>query len=167
MNWPRAKAGEVLSDVKSGDWGAAEPNAGSVAVRVIRGTDFLRVASMRLTEVPLRYMRTGQLESRRLRPGDLLIEMSGGSEKQATGRALLVTESLLDTRDYPVAYGNFVKRVRPRESLVPEFAWLQWQHLYQRGRTRIYERRTTGIRNFKLDAFLENEDFAIPPVEEQ
>jgi type I restriction enzyme S subunit len=45
--------------------------------------------------------------------------------------------------------------------------WLQWQHLYQRGRTRIYERRTTGIRNFKLDAFLEHEDFVIPPIEEQ
>lgn len=167
MNWPKAKAGEVLSDVKSGEWGAADPNADTVPVRVVRGTDFLQAAAGRLTGVPIRYVRTGRYESRRLQPGDLLIEMSGGSENQATGRALLVTESLIAAADYPISYSNFVKRVRPPESLDPEFVWLQWQHLYQRGRTRIYERRTTGIRNFKLDAFLENEDFVIPPVEEQ
>ena len=165
--WTTAKAIDVLSDMKRGDWGLSERQAGAVAVRVIRGTDFPQAAANHLSGAPIRNLTMGRYESRRLRCGDLLIEMSGGSEKQATGRALLVTESLLASADYPVGYSNFVMRIRPPDTVDPEFVWLQWQYLYHRGRTRIYERRTTGIRNFKLDAFLDNEELVIPPLPEQ
>jgi len=93
--------------------------------------------------------------------------MSGGSEAQATGRALLVDNGLLAAATHSLSFSNFVKRVRFEDMIEPGFAWLQWLHLYGLGRTRTYERRTTGIRNFKLDAFLASEKFLLPPIGEQ
>jgi type I restriction enzyme, S subunit len=70
--------------------------------------------------------------------------------------------------ELPVTFSNFVKRLRLDTSrLDPQFAAYFWASLYRQGRTRPYEKRTTGIRNFKLADFLKNEQLLIPPLEEQ
>jgi type I restriction enzyme S subunit len=49
----------------------------------------------------------------------------------------------------------------------PSFFHWFWEYLYCLGRTRIYEKRTTGIRNFKYRDFLANEVIPLPPLPEQ
>ncbi|HJQ94765.1 MAG TPA: restriction endonuclease subunit S [Acidimicrobiia bacterium] len=167
-DWGLLPGSDLVLDITSGDWGMPEPDKGLTAVVTLRGTDFERAASGAVTEAPVRYLTRKRLEARRLAEGDLIVEMSGGSEKQATGRALLVTARLLASTTLPLGFSNFVKRIRLRSAVIDaDFFELQWVAKYQEGRTRVYERRTTGIRNFKLDAFLENERFTVPPFSEQ
>ena len=98
----------------------------------------------------------------------MLVEISGGSEYQPTGRILRLTEEILSNAQLPVLCTNFVKLVRPRtDSVTPAFFHLFWKFLYRMGRTRTYEKRTTGIRNFKYKDFLANEIIPLPPLPEQ
>jgi len=116
----------------------------------------------------MRRVQSSSAAKRALAAGDILIELSGGSKNQATGRALLIRDTLLDRSDHPVLFTNFVKRVRVDTSKVdPEFFWRAWSHAYWRGRTKTYEKRTTGIRNFKYRDFVANEVFPLPPLPEQ
>jgi type I restriction enzyme S subunit len=158
---------DVVAESNSGDWGFDQPDSDLVAVQVLRGTDFVNATRGQSEGAPIRYWKSQSLFKRRLAPGDLLVELSGGSKDQPTGRVLLVTKRLLNT-SIPVAYSNFVRRIRlDGKRITPEFAAHLWADLYRRGRTRIYEKRTTGIRNFKIADFLANEQVLLPPIVEQ
>jgi type I restriction enzyme S subunit len=158
---------DLIAEVASGDWGDESPSAGLVKSAVVRGADFPRVAVGSLTGVPTRYLDPGSVRRHQLSAGDLLIEISGGSDDQPTGRVLLVRPEVVSSPQ-PVAFSNFLKRVRVDPKLVrPDFFSYLWQYLYAQGRTRIYEKRTTGLRNFKLSDFLENEVAMVPPLETQ
>jgi type I restriction enzyme S subunit len=166
-SWRLRKGSDVVIDSKSGDWGKGEPGESLEPVRVIRGTDFPRALKGNMGEIPKRFTTAGRLAGRCLSPGNLLVEMSGGSAAQATGRLLLVPKELVSRTEVPLVFSNFVKRVLLADGVDAEFIFWQWMFLYERGRTRVYERRTTGIRNFKLDSFLQNESFVVPPLPEQ
>jgi len=160
------KVGDVVEEITSGDWGSDAPADHLVAARVIRGTDFSRAALGSWDDVPLRYVKRSTIEKRRLSPGDVLVEISGGSDDQPTGRAFLMQRPLPD--DTAVIFSNFVKRIRVDEKRIsPQFFALAWRHLYTTGRTRPFEKRTTGIRNFKLSDFLENECLTLPAKSRQ
>ncbi|MEM4406358.1 MAG: restriction endonuclease subunit S [Candidatus Methanomethylicaceae archaeon] len=157
----------AVRDIVSGDWGEGLESDDLVLCLVIRGTDFTRAEKGDVSDVPQRYLKRASLSKRNLIQGDLLVELSGGSKDQPTGRIMLVSERLLKGQTQPIVFSNFVKRIRLADGFVPDFFRFYWEHLYRRGVTRIYEKRTTGIRNFKLDDFLDNEFFMLPPVPEQ
>jgi type I restriction enzyme S subunit len=73
----------------------------------------------------------------------------------------------LSTSALPITFSNFVKRLRVIPEIDPEYFALGWRSLYYRGRTRPYEKRTTGIRNFKLDDFLSSETLPLPNPDTQ
>ena len=81
---------------------------------------------------------------------------------------MLSTQELLKATDKPLLYSNFVKRLRfDNARLDPDFVYRFWSYLYQKQRMFVYEKRTTGIRNFKLGDFLANERIVVPPLAEQ
>lgn len=169
-DWDAAAIEETINETIGGDWGKDDNDARPDWVRcqVIRGTDFPSVASGRLDNVPARYIRPSSVEKRQLAPDDLLVEISGGSKYQPTGRILRMSPDGLANAHLPLLFTNFVKRYRVDQSrVVPSFFHLFWQYLYSMGRTRVYEKRTTGIRNFKYKEFLANELIALPPLAEQ
>jgi type I restriction enzyme S subunit len=133
---------------------------------VIRATDFDSLDHDDVATAPRRFLRFASMAQRRLLPGDLLVEMSGGSEAQPTGRIALVSEAVAATTP-PVVFSNFVKRIRLTPAVDAAYFALAWRDLYDRGKTRPYEKRTTGIRNFKLDDFLASERMPLPPINEQ
>ena len=168
--WFAAKPEELVAETRNGDWGSApDENAeDAVSARVIRGTDFPNAQAGSVVNTPVRLIQVSSLAKRNLEPGDVLIELSGGSKHQATGRALLIRDHLLNRSDHAVLFTNFVKRLRVDTSKVdPEFFWRAWSYAYWRGRTKTYEKRTTGIRNFKYRDFVSNEQFLVPPLPEQ
>jgi len=158
---------DVVIDISSGDWGQEQAGQGLDPARVIRATDFAKAERKSLDGVPIRYLKTSSLAIRRLRSTDLLVEISGGSEDRPTGRVLLIAGDML-VDPFPVAFSNFVKRMRVDTSKVhPSFFAYFWGYLYAQGHTRTYEKRTTGIRNFKLADFLANERIPVVPLHEQ
>lgn len=158
------RIGDMIADIQSGDWGESDAGAGLAECIVLRATDFRLAARGDLSLVPRRYLRVNSLGQRRLRADDFLVELSGGSADQPTGRLLRVPPSV-ERSD--VVFSNFVKRLRLRPEIDPGYFAYAWMMLYQRGATRPYEKRTTGIRNFKLDDFLASESIAVPPLAEQ
>jgi len=169
VDWDAVPVRATIAQVISGDWGGATRDGKkSVRCQVIRGTDFPTVAEGRLDDIPERYVRSSSVVKRQLCPEDILIEISGGSKYQPTGRILRVTDQILESASLPLLFTNFVKLFRLKQELAdPSFFHLAWNYLYNLGRTRIYEKRTTGIRNFKYKEFLDNEKLLLPPLPEQ
>lgn len=83
---------ELVEYAIGGGWGQEGPFEDSLAVKVIRGTDFGNIASSNFSAVPLRYEERTKAERRLLRPNDIVLEISGGSRtsNQSTGRTLLI-----------------------------------------------------------------------------
>jgi type I restriction enzyme S subunit len=118
-------------------------------VLCIRGTDFdmtkLRVDEARL---PVRSITSADWKARRLRPGDIVVEKSGGGEQQPVGRAVLFD---FDRAAVPT---NFAARLRPEGGHDSRFLTYLLSSCYATGTTRSAIKQTTGIQNLDLDAFL-------------
>jgi type I restriction enzyme S subunit len=112
--WSLVAIGECFDFHIGGGWGKKYSESGSSeAAYVIRGTDLPRIRDGELGGVPLRFHPERNLASRRLEPGDLVFEVSGGSRDQGVGRLLNVTGQLLDQFDNPVMSASFCKLIRP------------------------------------------------------
>jgi type I restriction enzyme S subunit len=164
MGWKLVPFGQLLSHTIGGDWGsdvADEKNDTRVAI--IRGTDIPDLQSNANSRVPVRYTSQKKLAGRKLEDGDLLLEVSGGSKDQPTGRSLYLSGALLSQFDCPVEPASFCRLLRP---LNKEVGMLLAQHLtyiYAQGKTWEYQNQSTGIANFQTTHFLETELVACPP----
>ena len=83
-HWEASRLKASVSSMRNGDWGAEPEESPLPCVRV---ADFDRQRfSVALTNEPtMRNYDLLKIEGRTLRPGDLLIEKSGGGEKQLVG----------------------------------------------------------------------------------
>ena len=165
---PRGWRVQVLKDlveyVIGGDWGKDERSEEFPAeTYCIRGADIPSLQGGGLGSMPSRYLKLASLEKRSLRPGDLVVEISGGSPTQSTGRPVLVTKGLLSRLDKPLVCSNFCRLVRPQDEATGSFVyfWLRW--LYQRDDFLAYENGTTGIKNFAFTLFSEQFPLCMPP----
>lgn len=156
---------DCVADITTGDWGTAEQTGDRVECIVVRATDFERLRQGDTSQAPHRFLSPSSIAVRQVLAGDLLVEMSGGSEAQPTGRMIRVPN---DGALLPVlTFSNFVKRLRLVTNVDSHYFSFVWQWLYSRGRTKPYEKRTTGIRNFRLDDFLASELVVLPSLERQ
>lgn len=103
--------------------------------------------------------------SKKLEAGDIVIEISGGSPTQSTGRCTAITKSLLDRYDSGMVCTNFCKAIKPLSGY-SMFVYYYWQYLYDKGVFFSYENGTTGIKNLDFSSFLETEPIIIPPLEQ-
>ena len=162
--WKLVPFGQLLSHTIGGDWGsdvADEKNDTRVAI--IRGTDIPDLQTNASSRVPVRYTSQKKLAGRKLEDGDLLLEVSGGSKDQPTGRSLFISAALLSQFDCPVEPASFCRLLRPMNK---EVGVLLAQHLtfiYAQGKTWEYQNQSTGIANFQTTHFLETELVACPP----
>jgi type I restriction enzyme, S subunit len=162
--WKLVPFGQLLSHTIGGDWGsdvADEKNDTRVAI--IRGTDIPDLQTNASSRVPVRYTSQKKLAGRKLEDGDLLLEVSGGSKDQPTGRSLFISAALLSQFDCPVEPASFCRLLRPVNK---EVGVLLAQHLtfiYAQGKTWEYQNQSTGIANFQTTHFLETELVACPP----
>lgn len=161
--WRLAPFGQLLSHTIGGDWGSDVPDErNETRVAIIRGTDIPDLQSGANSRVPLRYTSQKKLSTRKLEDGDIVLEVSGGSKDQPTGRALYLTAGLLGQFDCPVEPASFCRLLRPNTK---EMGVLLGQHLayiYAQGKTWEYQNQSTGIANFQTSHFLETELVAVP-----
>jgi type I restriction enzyme S subunit len=155
QGWEVKYAGELASFILGGDWGkdiATEETPDPA--HCIRGADIPDLWANGLGKMPIRYLKSGSLQKRSLRPGDIAIEISGGSPTQSTGRPVLVTESLLSELQHPLVCSNFCRIFRPKQHYT-NFTYFLLRWLYDAEQFLQYENGTTGIKNFAFTKFCE------------
>jgi type I restriction enzyme S subunit len=164
--WQLVRFGSLLSHTIGGDWGGELPDEVNEArVAIIRGTDIPDLRSGANSRVPIRYTSKKKLATRRLLDGDIVLEVSGGSKDQPTGRALYVTDGMLDQFDCPVEPASFCRLLRPISKHVGVLLAQHLTYIYAKGKTWEYQNQSTGIANFQTSHFLETELVAVPPPE--
>jgi type I restriction enzyme S subunit len=161
--WEYKPFGELLSFHLGGDWGKAERQGDfQHPVRIIRGTDLPDLHNGGIGEVPLRYIKESSFEKRELKDGDIIIEISGGSKGQPTGRSLYVTEKLINRFDVPIIPTSFCRLFRPKGQALSMLLNIYLRIMYDEGKTWKYQNQSTGISNFQSTYFLENEMVLVP-----
>jgi type I restriction enzyme S subunit len=164
--WKLTPFGDLLNLTIGGDWGDDFSNEqNNIRVAIIRGTDIPNLKSCINNAVPIRYTSQKKLDTRKLKDGDIVIEVSGGTKNQPTGRSLYISNSLIKQFDCPVAPASFCRLMRPKTS---ELGILLAQHLtyiYEQGDTWEYQIQSTGIANFQTTYFLKKELVTVPSTE--
>jgi restriction endonuclease S subunit len=152
----------IVEHTIGGVWGG-ELGSDEVEVTVVRSTEFTKQGFLNYeTGVP-RSIKSSQLKSRELRPGDILLEKSGGGPDQPVGRVVYVTEEI--PRKFVCS--NFVQLVRPNpEQVEPLFLFHTMWHWHAINRTLEFQAQTTGIRNLRTPDYLEQE-IQLPSLPEQ
>jgi len=159
---------EVFEDYIGGGWGNDEKTEEfPVSASVIRGADFPNVWRYDLSTCPRRYHKTSNYKSRQLQDGDIVLEISGGTSEQPVGRTILVTQDMINRfEDGKVICASFCKLIRLKMNKISPYYFYYWMHyLYD---TRIidrYQLQSTGIINFKFEAFLKKGILMLPPKE--
>jgi DUF1016 N-terminal domain len=141
---------------------AKQPASQLMGVAIIRGTDIPDLQSNANSRVPVRYTSQKKLTGRKLEGGDLLLEVSGGSKDQPTGRSLYLSAALLDQFDCPVEPASFCRLLRPVNKEVGMLLAQHLTYIYAQGKTWEYQNQSTGIANFQTTHFLETELVACP-----
>jgi type I restriction enzyme S subunit len=164
--WRRVPFGQLLSHTIGGDWGSDVPDENNtVKVAIIRGTDIPDLQTSADSRVPTRYTTPKKLATRQLEDGDIVLEVSGGSKDQPTGRAIYLTRELLERFGCPVEPASFCRLLRP---ISKDLGVVLAQHLiliYAQGKTWEYQNQSTGISNFQMARFLEAELVTVPSDE--
>ena len=161
---------EVLDFAIGGGWGQEAEFEDSAPVRLIRGTDFDRIRNREFLGVPARYEKSSKVARRILQPGDIVLEISGGSptSRQSTGRSLFISDQLLKALGEHVIPASFCRLVRLNRDVVDSrYAYYALQEMYVSGRAALYEQQSTGISNFQFEYFLDSEVIRLLSLEEQ
>ena len=159
--WEYSTIGD-LCDKMNGLWkGKIGP---FVNVGVIRNANFTKSFTLSFDNIEYLDVEAKQFKTRKLQKGDLIVEKSGGSEKQPVGRTVL-----FDREEGEYSFSNFtsVLRIKDREVISPEFLYKYILFVYLRGDTRKMQKATTGIHNIEFDKFLSIPVPKIPLSEQQ
>ncbi len=153
----------IKSD-KTGDWGKESPEGNyTLQVDCIRGADINGINGNGKINTPNRFILQKN-EHKLLEPFDLVIEISGGSPTQSTGRMAFITDEVLERFSHPIICSNFCKAVSLHDNdLFYFFAYL-WNSLYNNGVLFGWEGKTSGIKNFLFDAFVNKYHIPLPPM---
>jgi len=164
--WEAKAFGELLSKTIGGDWGKEEPDEKHTEkVKILRGTDLPSVYAGSDEKVPTRFVDPKKLATRKLEAGDIVIEVSGGSKDQPTGRSLFLTREIIDRLNSDLEPASFCRLFRPINIEVGLMLGLHLQKIYADGKTWQYQNQSTGISNFQTKVFLERELVVLPKQE--
>ncbi len=163
--WEVTVFNDWIKDTKAGDWGK-ESIEGNYTERVycIRGADINGINGKGEVKAPERFILKNN-SSKKLVPNDFVVEISGGSPVQSTGRIALITESTLERFDTDIICSNFCKAVSIKnEKYIYNFKQ-EWQRLYDAGVFFGFEGKTSGIKNFLFDSFMNSYSIVLPKKE--
>jgi restriction endonuclease S subunit len=165
VDWSAGTFRELIQSTLNGDWGKEAPTGNNTEkVYCIRGADIPEVKAGNKGKIPTRYILPKNLANKKLEAGDIVVEISGGSPTQSTGRCTAITQSLLDRYDSSMVCTNFCKAIKPKNGY-SLFVYYYWQYLYEKGVFFSYENGTTGIKNLDFTGFIETEPIIIPPFD--
>lgn len=152
---------DIIEVFIAGDWGEETYSKETpCAVTCVRGADIIPISEYDFSAIPVRYINQQAYAKKCLQVGDIIIEKSGGSPTQSTGRVSLVSQELLDHAG-AVICSNFCTAFRVKKGWIPLYVYYYLQFIYNLGAFFNFEGKTSGIKNLQLDAA-----FAAIPIED-
>ncbi|MER6993964.1 restriction endonuclease subunit S [Saccharopolyspora hirsuta] len=148
QGWRATRLKYLFDFVNGGVWGE-EPVGDGSDVRCVRVADFDREGLRSDPEAPTERNVSVALAGRRiLCPGDVLLEKSGGGEKNPVGFAVT-----FDSHRKSIC-SNFVAMMRPVRGVNPRYVALLMAGFYKAGMNTPFIKQTTGIQNLDVGAYL-------------
>ncbi len=161
------KLAEIIDSFITGDWGdEAISTDNSNAVFCVRGADIVPISNHKFDDIPQRFISDRSIQTKMLRAGDIVIEKSGGSPTQSTGRVVYISEELIKAKGNLVC-SNFCTAIRINTSWNPLYVYYYWQNVYNTGVFFNFEGKTSGIKNLQLENALAAIDIEYIPLEKQ
>jgi type I restriction enzyme, S subunit len=152
--WEVKTISEWIKRDKNGDWGK-ESEEGNYQLKVscVRGTDLNGLNGNGELKPPTRFILENN-SNKLLENHDLIVEISGGSPTQSTGRLAYITEETLQRFPNPLICSNFCKALTLKEeNYLYNFVY-QWNRLYDNGILFGWEGKTSGIKNLLFESFV-------------
>ena len=158
-HWEIRRLKGTVVKCQNGVWGG-EPD-GEHDIACIRVADFnRRTHTVEVSEPTLRSVDPRVASTHRLREGDLLLEKSGGGERQPVGAVVLFAT------DLRAVCSNFIARMPVQDSCDSQFLVYLYAALYSRRINLRSIKQSIGIQNLDGAAYL-NESVGIPSRAEQ
>ena len=144
-----AKLIEITGKVLSGEWGTDDETGNGIPV--LRTTNFTNEGIVDYSNVVTRNIVKKGIVEKYLRNGDIIIETSGGSDKQPVGRVIY-----FDGPERTYLFNNFtgLLRVKNQEKWHPRYVFYSLFSNYRSGGTRTFQNKTTGLHNLKTDDYV-------------
>lgn len=160
QGWEIKKLGEITEQI-NGLWIGKNPPF--VTIAVIRNTNFTKDCNLDTNNIAYIQVEQKQYSTRKLKCGDIIIEKSGGSDKQPVGRPIL-----FNIEDGEYSFSNFtsVLRVVDNTLISPKFLHKFLVYAYNQGYTLNMQSKTTGIRNLNFKLY-KNMNVPVPERAEQ
>ncbi|MCW1961291.1 restriction endonuclease subunit S [Chryseobacterium viscerum] len=154
--WDVTVFNDWIEKTKTGDWGK-DKIEGNYTERVfcVRGADINGLNGKGDIKAPQRFILKNNL-SKKLQPNDFIIEISGGSPTQSTARIALLTKESFERFDTNIVCSNFCKAITLKDETYAYNFQQEWQRLYDAGVFFGYEGKTSGIKNFQFDSFMDS-----------
>lgn len=116
---------DIIEVFIAGDWGEETYSKETpCAVTCVRGADIIPISEYDFSAIPVRYINQQAYAKKCLQVGDIIIEKSGGSPTQSTGRVSLVSQELLDHAG-AVICSNFCTAFRVKKGWIPLYEYTQ------------------------------------------
>jgi type I restriction enzyme, S subunit len=151
------KLGDIIENPISGEWGEDGDT-----VKVLRSTNFTNDGYLNLKDVVTRHVPAKKVEQKQLRPGDTIIEKSGGSPNQPVGRVVY-----FDQQDGPYLCSNFTSVIRPKSDVTQKYLFWFLFNQHAAKNTLKYQNKTTGIINLQLSRYLDDSKIPLPDLDTQ
>lgn len=161
--WEVGKINDMVLETMGGDWGK-DINQGSYNCKVycVRGTDVPELEIGNTGKMPSRFILKKNCEPKILQVSDIVIETSGGSPTQSTGRAIYISDEMLSRFDKPLVCSNFCRRIRLIDQNYSEFLYMYLRYLYKIDILFQFENGTTGIKNLDITSLFDTYKVIIP-----
>jgi len=162
-NSTKGKLGDLIGETVGGEWGK-EYNQGefSKAVRCIRGTDIADLNNGLAGKTPIRFIKDSKFRNIEPKSGDLILEISGGTENQSTGRVTYINNDVKGLFDYPIIFSNFCRLLRIKDERYSYFLCCYLRYLYEQNEFFNLENGSSGIKNLDYKSLLYEQNYSMP-----
>ncbi len=165
--WEEGRLGDYVDETIGGEWGKENPEGDFIkSVQCIRGTDIADLSVGLATKTPIRYVKESKFEKIEPRNGDIIMEISGGTENQSTGRVAYVNDDVKTLFDYPIIFSNFCRLLRVKEEHT-YFIYCYLKYLYDQDEFFNLENGSSGIKNLDYKALLYELTYPMPNDKQQ
>ena len=156
-DWEIKKISSQIEENIGGDWGKEEPEGNyQLKVSCCRGADLVS-----MTDLPTRYILNSNSD-KLLEEDDMIVEISGGSPTQATGRCVLISKEILNSFNNKLICSNFCQALSISDKDYVSYFYYMWKMFYNSDVFFNFEGKTSGIKNFQYDTFVA-EKWYFPP----
>jgi type I restriction enzyme S subunit len=155
---PKGWVNIILEDlyfhVTGGDWGLdpqTENAAGFSKAMCIRGGELRNWRVDKGKTASIRLIKDTSINTRKLKIGDILLEISGGGPDQPVGRTVIIDEEVFKNYpELPKICTNFLRLLRLVDNVNKEYVNQYLQYFYTSGEVVKYQGGSNNLRNLKF-----------------